>query len=475
MATAEEKIELLSAALNEARATIAEQTEILDRISAPPLGHATLLAEHGDSITIVQNGSLIDVLRPKNIKLSAGDAVLVGESRQIVSKAHSLPVGDVATVVSAASPGGLYEISAGGGGRAVLAAHSCPELRQGDRVIMDSSGHIILGRLESARERFVVNSERDVEWADIGGNDEAKREMIEAIELPLTNPGLFAHYRRRPTKGILLYGPPGCGKTMLGKAAATAIARQTGGESGFMYMKGPEVLDPYVGATEAAIRSAFERARQHKVKHGTQAVLFIDEAEALLGRRGDRHAHMEKTIVPTFLAEMDGLEESGCLVILATNRPDQLDSAITRDGRIDRKVCVSRPDRDGAESIFNLYLKDTPLAGEYCHDAAAADASSALFDGQMELYRVSFSDGAEQAFTLANLASGALIAGVCEQAASLALRRDIDNNAHAPTGVTQDDLLQSVRAVFTQNRDVDHRDALMAFAGNREIVNIRSI
>jgi len=471
------EIQELRQQLMQAREVIVEQTEALERFGAPPLMHSTILAIHEKTITVATGSGYIDVMRPKGMDLTVGDSVLVNqEGMVIIEKTEAVPLGRVSVVTRVISDREA-EISGDGTPKVVLCGEGITELRDGDKVVLDPTGNVIVRAMRQEKERYDFAQDTGVTWESIGGQEEAKRQMIEAVELPLKQAAIFQHYGKRPTKGIMLYGPPGCGKTMLGKAAATAIAQASGhsaASAAFMYIKGPELLDPYVGATEAAIRSLFQRARHHKAETGSPAVVFIDEADAILGRRGERNSFMEKTVVPAFLTEMDGMEDSGALVILATNRPDTLDSAITRDGRIDRKVRVSRPTRDEAETIFQIYLRRVPLANGLDVDACARAARDAVFESSRAFYRVTTEGGAVSNFTLANLVSGAMIAGVVDQAVSLAMHRDLAAKGK-PSGVCQQDLLDAVHRVYTQNRDVDHRDALFEFTDGREIANLRRI
>lgn len=201
---------------------------------------------------------------------------------------------------------------------------------------MDPSGLVVVRDLGKDTQRFSLNQPSTVTWDDIGGLVDAKQQMLEAVELPWKHPDLYAHYGKKPLRGVLLYGPPGCGKTMLGAAAASSLARTHGKdqiESGYLYVKGPEILDPFVGVTEATIRELFERGRAHEKAHGYPATLFIDEADAILGKRGGNGPNssiIDHTVVAQFLSEMDGLDKNGTIVILATNRADILDPAVTR-------------------------------------------------------------------------------------------------------------------------------------------------
>ena len=255
-------------------------------------------------------------------------------------------------------------------------------------------------------------------WEDLGGLEGAKGDLQEAVELPYLHRGLFAAYGAKSPKGILLAGPPGCGKTMLGRAAATSLAKLHGasaGRTGFLYVKGPELLDQFVGQTERAIRDLFSDARRHHEAHGYPALVFIDEADAILGARGTGMQTLG-TVVPTFLTEMDGLSASSALVVLATNRPEALDPAIVRDGRVDRKVLVARPSRQTGEGILLRALRGTPLEDGLDPGVVASELAEEIYSPNRLL---------REDATLASVVSGALLVNAVQIAVGFALRRDI--------------------------------------------------
>ena len=307
--------------------------------------------------------------------------------------------------------------------------------------------------------------------------------MREAIEYPSQYAGHYEFYGKKPLKGILLYGPPGCGKTMLGKAAATATAKLHGKQgvtTGFVYVKGPELLSQYVGLAEAAIRGLFVRTREHYRKHKYPAVMFIDEADALLAARGSGiSSDVERTTVPQFLSEMDGFEDNGCLVILATNRANTLDPAVVRDGRIDRKVKVTRPSVVECEKIFYLYLQRVPLSNGQVVDQVCEQVTYELFHEKNTIYQIHLKAnghaGAKHNFTLGHLASGAMVNGIVDQASSIAMHREI-NNKSKPQGICADDLKVAVNRVYRQNLDLRHHDDLNEFVnrfgGRDQVENV---
>lgn len=414
------------------------------------------------SVIVSIEGKLTEVLSNPDLSIEPGDTVkLSPETMQIVDVASIDAVGEIAVIRRIVDD--MAEVDCEGNTRVVFIG-KCEPLEKGDRVILDPSQCIVTRNLGKQEERFTFTGSTNVSWDDIGGLDDAKRAMIEAIEAPHRHADLYTHYGKKPVKGILLYGPPGCGKTMLGKAGATSLATLYGNQAsdGFLYVKGPEILEKFVGMAEASIRQIFERARRHQQTHGYTAVIFIDEADAILGKRGmGISSDIERTIVPMFLTEMDGLEESGALVILATNRPDVLDPAIVRDKRIDRKVKVGRPSQDNAARIFQLYLDDIPLNNGYTVPELAVSASAELFSGQRVLYTVSLKGGTSMDFTLAQLVNGGMIAGIVDQATSIALRSDIE--AGKPQGLCYEHLVRAVDDVFKQNHDLGHHDELTDF------------
>lgn len=266
--------------------------------------------------------------------------------------------------------------------------------------------------------------------------------------------------------GIVVHN---CGKTMLGKAAASSIAEIHGGNGGaFMYIKGPELLNKWVGETEAQIRSIFAAARAYKEEHGVAPIIFIDEADAILSKRGSGvSSDMEKTMVPMFLAEMDGLDDAAALVILATNRSDKLDSAVVRDGRVDRKIKVTRPTQASAAEIFRLSLRSVPLQNGHTVEELSEFAAKQLFDGKRELYELRSKGGDTHKVCLHHAVNGGMVVGTVDQATSLAISRDMAEGT--ATGITKADLAMAVNNVYLQNADLDHQELLIEFAEDRSI------
>jgi proteasome-associated ATPase len=461
--------QMLREALEAARQQIAEQRELIQQLTATPLMHAVVLfskvpyeiddEEMLADLVAVEGG----VVAVEHTKVTTpGDGVLIQrESLQIVGVVDPIASGDVCTVKDL-DGGGVVEITLRGEPRSVLAG-KFTDLEKGTRVVLDDSGRIVLADLGKEEGSYRSTTQTNVTWDDIGGQVDAKREMVEAVEMPFTHSELYAFYGKKPVKGVLLYGPPGCGKTMLGKATSTSLARLHGsdGGAGFFYVKGPEILNPYIGVTEETIRTLFENARAHKAEHGYPAVIFFDEADAVFGKRGmGISSDIERTLVPMFLAEMDGLEESAALLILATNRADVLDPAVVRDGRIDRKIKVSRPTESEAEEIFGLHLRGVPTDGA-APDELAQIGAQALYAEEHGLYEIRLKGGESRILGLSSLSSGALIAGIVDQATSLAVHRDIGGRKRLKhSGLMRDDLAQAVHSVVAQNRDLNHEDVI---------------
>jgi proteasome-associated ATPase len=333
-----------------------------------------------------------------------------------------------------------------------VAAYLPPTIdaKVGDTVQLDPTGHVVLRNLSEATNAsdYVVQESPDVAWDAIGGCEPAKQALREAIEYPVTHAELYRAYGQTPSRGVLLYGPPGTGKTMLGKAVATALAADTGSVPGFIYVKAAEVLTKWVGGSELAIRDLFERAHKHKRKTGVPAVLFIDEADALLGAREGSSVtlSMGQTVVPTFLAEMDGIQESGAIVILSTNRPDALDAAVIRDGRIDRKVHVPRPDRESATKIFHLALNGRKLDAPA--DDLATRAIDMVFGERATLSELHFQSGTSLKICMSDAISGAMVSGIVRRATELAIKRD--REAGTLTGLRVADVEEAVKRAYAE-------------------------
>lgn len=431
------------------------QDEMLRTLSEASLHVAVVLRNEKGRSILASGDSLLEVKsHPEGV---VGATVLVvGETQQIYKAIPRVGVGPLVTVTSVSKGYVEFQGHSQGAKRAIN-PHEGVEV--GHRVLLDAGEHVVLQNLGSDN-KFKVDSDSGVTWDDIGGLELPKQLMIEAIESPTIHAGLHKAYGKSRVKGILLYGASGCGKTMLGKAAASSIRKTHGGKGGdtnFIYVKGPAILNMYVGNSEGNIRELFARGRAHFAKHGYPAILFIDEADALFRTR-ERHSTsgMESTVVPQFLSEMDGLDESGVTVIIATNLPKELDAAVVREGRIDRKIKVTRPKAKDAAAIMARALRNRPLADNGSAEEFATIAATDLYNPARSFYEVSMKTGGKTRIALGDLTNGAMVQAVVEEATAYALRRDEASKATSPSGIRLEDIQQAVDFIDAQNRDVDH-------------------
>jgi proteasome-associated ATPase len=350
------------------------------------------------------------------------------------------------------------------------------ELKAGDEVRIDPSHRIAIERLaDKQADRHLLDEVPTVTWEQIGGQKAAIEAIRKAIEYPLLHGKTFEQFKFTQPKGFLLYGPPGCGKTLIGQAAAASLSklvgesqetqpspdrpRVTGGA--FLHVKGPEILNMWLGESERIVRDLFAQARARR-KAGLLPFIFIDEAESVLGtRRAMRSFNINNTLVPMFCSEMDGIESlRDVVIILASNRPDLIDPAVLRPGRIDRKIKVARPGRDEAADILKVYLTaDLPLDRSLLA-AHGGDRAEAIFSktDQNRLLSVRLRSGQNKVLYRADLVSGAILASIVQRAKERAIERVI-GAAGGDAGLTEDDLMTSINAEFREGEMLPPDDA----------------
>jgi proteasome-associated ATPase len=343
------------------------------------------------------------------------------------------------------------------------------KLKPGDDVRADANFRVALEVLARTKSNeYYLDTVPELPWEKVGGQHDAITAIREAIEGPLLHPELYEKFQHATPKGFLLYGPPGCGKTLIGKATAWNLTNQLRAQTGqemrefFMHIKGPEILNMWVGESERIVREIFATARE-KRREGYLPFVFIDEAESILGtRRAGRWNNILSTLVPMFCTEMDGLESlHDAVIIIASNRADLIDPAILRPGRIDRKIKVNRPTREGAREIYRIYL--TPnlpydpalVAAKGGVDATIAHLVERVIDAQFahrdenRFLSITLRSGRRETLYRGDLVSGAIIASIVERAKALAIKRALASGKHE--GISEDDLLISLEAEYHEN------------------------
>lgn len=473
----EEKIAELETVLSEASTIIKNLETQLKTLLAPPfeLGAVVEANDQGVLISAGDEPAFVNTPDPNRLVVAVGDAVFINPmSKQIIAIApieHSGPICEVKVV---AEDPRFIEADAGGEIIWCRAGKFLGQINIGDKIILDPAGLVVLQVIPQNKSSYQFNEHSDVSWDDIGGLEQAKQLLREAIEYPVRFKDLYKHYNKRPSKGAILCGPPGCGKTMLAKAVATALADlYQSRDSGYLYIKGPELLDKYVGATEARIREIFKVARQIGKDKKTRVVVFIDEADAILQKRGTGiSSDVNNTIVPSFLAEMDGLhlEEFAPFILLASNLQKSIDPAVLRDGRIDHRIFINRPSTsDAGKQILDLHLKNVPIASEDLTQQAA----EFIFSEQHPIYNVRLrGDASSIIFHLKHFISGAMLGGIADKAISCAIRRDMKSGKFDK--VSDEDMVNAITETLEEVRLVSHEDALKEFAeaSNKQIESV---
>jgi len=470
----------LDAKLRESREQILALRAEVDKLTQPPSGYGTVLGRNDDGTVDVRAGGRkmrVAVHPDVEDRLAVGEEVVLNESFSVVLARRPDRTGEVATVKELLADGSRAvvvgradEERVVGLGEAVAAG----PIRSGDTVLVDSSAALLLERLPRPEvEDLVLEEVPDVTYDDVGGLDLQIEHITDAVELPFVHHGLFSEYDLPAPKGVLLYGPPGCGKTLIAKAVANSLTMKVAEMSGdaearscFLNIKGPELLNKYVGETERQIRLVFQRARE-KSEQGWPVIVFFDEMESLFRTRGSGiSSDIESTIVPQLLAEIDGVEAlRNVIVIGASNREDLIDPAILRPGRLDVKIKIQRPDAEAAAAIFSRYLTPSlPIDAHIVDTLGGGDPDKAV-RGMIEqavddMYRpeeenrfleVTYANGDKEVLYFRDFASGAMIENVVRRAKKLAIKREI---AKGSRGIRTDDLLASVRQEFKEHEDL---------------------
>jgi proteasome-associated ATPase len=471
--------ERLAATLREAREQIVALKEEVEKLTAPPSGYGVFLGVNDDgTIDISTGGRKLRVnvhpeIDPKS--LQPGQEVMLNEALNVVEACAYEVQGEVVQLKEMIGLDRALVIGNADEERVVQVGEPLRnhKLRAGDSLLLDGRSGFVLEHLPKPEvEELILEEVPDISYADIGGLANQIDQIRDAVELPFLHADLFAEHQLKPPKGILLYGPPGCGKTLIAKAVANSLAKQvaemTGEERGrsyFLNIKGPELLNKYVGETERQIRLIFQRAKE-KSSEGFPVIVFFDEMDSIFRTRGSGvSSDVENTIVPQLLSEIDGVEQlKNVIVIGASNREDMIDPAILRPGRLDVKIKIERPDGEAAKDIFSKYLTASlPLAKDVL-DKGDGDRELALrrmiIESVERMYseadenrflEVTYANGDKEVLYFKDFNSGAMIENIVSRAKKMAIKRFLET---AEKGIKPNDLFHAVADEFKENEDL---------------------
>ncbi|MDQ4095643.1 MAG: proteasome ATPase [Actinomycetota bacterium] len=477
---AHENNDRLAATLREAREQLVTLKEEIEKLTQPPSSYGVFLQgfEEESTADVFTNGRKLRVHVSPDVKLGQlqrGQEVMLNEALNVIDSFDFDIQGEVVTLKEVLEDGKrALVIARADEERVIELADSIfdEHLRSGDSLLMDTKSGLAIERLPKPEvEELILEEVPDISYEDIGGLDNQIEEIRDAVELPFLHGDLFKEHKLEPPKGILLYGPPGCGKTLVAKAVANSLAKKvaeklqrTGRQSYFLNIKGPELLNKYVGETERQIRQIFQRAKE-KSEEGVPVIVFFDEMDSLFRTRGSGiSSDIESTIVPQLLAEIDGVESlKNVIVVGASNREDLIDPAILRPGRLDVKIKIERPDERSAKDIFAKYLTpEIPIAQDEIrlHGSAEKAITEMIEKTVDRMYsnaeenrflEVTYANGDKEELYFKDFSSGAMIENIVRRAKKMAIKRAISGGEK---GINTDDLLKAIYQEYRENEDL---------------------